>query len=95
MGDAPNRIHELRRAANLSQEGLGLLVGVSKMHISGLERGQRELYLGLMRRLAGALGVSTVDILGKIDNPPATPQAMPLKLGDDGSGNGNGRQGNR
>lgn len=69
MQDMPNRILELRRAAGLSQEELAFRVGVSKMQISGMERGKRELSLTMMRRLADALGVNTVDLLSSEDNP--------------------------
>lgn len=69
MQDMPNRILELRRAAGVSQEELGFRVGVSKMQISGMERGKREITLTMMRKLADALGVNTVDILGRDDNP--------------------------
>lgn len=69
MEDMPNRILELRRAAGLSQEELAFRVGVSKMQISGMERGKRELSLTMMRRLADALGVNTVDLLSSEDNP--------------------------
>lgn len=67
----PNRILELRRERGLSQEELGFQIGVSKMQISGMERGKRELTLTMMRKLADALGVDTVDILGRSDNPMA------------------------
>lgn len=69
MEDMPNRILELRRAAGLSQEELGFRIGVSKMQISGMERGKRELSLSMMRRLADVLGCSVADILADEDNP--------------------------
>lgn len=69
MEKHPNRIYELRRAAKLSQEELGNLVGCSKMHISGLERGKRELTLRWMQRIADALGVVAADLLNDEDNP--------------------------
>lgn len=71
MEDMPNRILELRRAARLSQEELGFRIGVSKMQISGMERGKRELSLTVMRRLADALGVYPADLLARGDNPGA------------------------
>lgn len=69
MADHPNRIYELRRALSISQEDLGNMVGCSKMHISGLERGKRELSLSWMRRIADALGVLPADLLSAEDNP--------------------------
>lgn len=69
MSEYPNRIYELRRAKGLSQQELAELVGCSKMHISGMERGKRELSLEWMRRLAQALDVLPADILADADNP--------------------------
>lgn len=69
MADFPNRINELRRKAKLSQLTLGEMAGCSKMHISGLERGERELSLSWMRAIARALGVSPADLLNDDDNP--------------------------
>lgn len=69
MKEFPNRINELRRARGWSQERLGEAVGCSKVHISGLERGQRELNLTWMRLIARALGVSPADLLTEQDNP--------------------------
>ncbi len=42
---------------------------MSKMHVSGLERGTRELSLRLMRRLSDALAVTPADLLASVDNP--------------------------
>jgi transcriptional regulator with XRE-family HTH domain len=57
--DAPNRIRELRLAAQpkLSQQSLADLVGVSKPTISDLENGKMTLTQDYMRRLARALHV--------------------------------------
>jgi transcriptional regulator with XRE-family HTH domain len=69
MTEYPNRIYELRRAKGWSQQDLAEIVGCSKMHISGMERGKRELSLDWMRRLAHAFNVPPVDILADEDNP--------------------------
>jgi transcriptional regulator with XRE-family HTH domain len=69
MSGSPNRIQELRRARGLSQEKLGQIVGCSKMHISGLERGTRELSLDWVRKIAAAFSVSAADLLNDEDNP--------------------------
>lgn len=67
--DAPNRIRELRVAAELSQQALGERIGVSKVTISELERGLMKLDTEYMRRLAGALDVLPADLLPLSDNP--------------------------
>ena len=69
MTEYPNRIYELRRAKGWSQLDLAEIVGCSKMHISGMERGKRELSLEWMSRLAQAFNVPPVDILADVDNP--------------------------
>lgn len=71
MTDAPNRIRELRIEAKLSQQALGDLVGVSKMTISDLERGNMRLDLEYMRRIARALGATVADLLPRSDNADA------------------------
>ena len=69
MEDMPNRVLELRRAARMSQDEVAFRVGVSKMTISGIERGKRELTLTMMRKLAEVFGVSAADLLCSDDNP--------------------------
>lgn len=69
MKDFPNRINELRRDAGLTQQELADRVKCSKMHISGLERGTRELSLSWMRRISEVLGVTPAELLGDQDNP--------------------------
>lgn len=69
MADMPNRLYELRRERGWSQQELADRAGVSKMHVSGLERGKRELSLSMMRRLAEALSVSPAALLSRQDNP--------------------------
>jgi HTH-type transcriptional regulator/antitoxin HipB len=71
MMEAPNRIRELRMQAGLSQQALGDAVGVSKMTISDLERGNMRLDTEYMRRLSKELNVLPADLLSKSDNPDA------------------------
>lgn len=69
--DAPNRIRELRREMRpkLSMERLGEIIGVSKVTISDLERGEVALTLDYMRRISEVLGVLPADLLSTRDNP--------------------------
>ncbi|WP_255351614.1 helix-turn-helix domain-containing protein [Novosphingobium sp. ST904] len=73
MSEAPNRIRELRSQTNprLSQEALGQMIGVSKVTISDLERGEMALTVDYMRRIADALRVTPADLLSHRDNPDA------------------------
>jgi transcriptional regulator with XRE-family HTH domain len=56
-------------AAKKSQQWLGDAIGVSKVTISDLERGQMRLDTDYMRRIAKALGVQSADLLALTDNP--------------------------
>jgi transcriptional regulator with XRE-family HTH domain len=69
LAGAPNRIRELREAANLTQQNLADRIGVSKVTISELEREKMRLDLSYMRRLAKALDVTPADLLLVKDNP--------------------------
>lgn len=69
--DAPNRIRELRMQAKMSQQTLGNQIGVSKVTISDLERGNMRLDTDYMRRIAQALDVAPADLLRHQDNPDA------------------------
>ena len=69
VNEAPNRIRELRMQAKLSQEALGHLIGVTKVTISDLERGNMMLTVDYMRRIGRALDVAPADLLPESDNP--------------------------
>jgi transcriptional regulator with XRE-family HTH domain len=60
-------VRTLRRAAGLSQQGLGSACRLHRTEISLLERGAREPRLGTVVRLARALGVRPADLLDGID----------------------------
>lgn len=61
--DAPNRIHELRKARNLSLRALAEQLGTTATHLNRLERGERDLSHAWMRSIARALGVTPADLL--------------------------------
>lgn len=69
MDQEPNRIRELRLALGWSQQRLAEKVGVTKMTISDLERGEMQLTQHYMRRLAEALGCTAADLLPLQDHP--------------------------
>lgn len=69
MEHEPNRIRELRLAQGWSQQRLAEMVGVTKMTISDLERGEMQLTQHYMRRLATALGCTAADLLPVEDHP--------------------------
>lgn len=61
-------LRSLRLAEGLSQEAFADLLGVHRTYMGGLERGERNVTLRTVERLAGRLGVSP-DIL--LENPGA------------------------
>lgn len=67
--EAPNRIRELRLARGWSQQRLADELGVSKVTISDLERGNMQLTQDYMRRLAIPLQCSSADLLPRSENP--------------------------
>ena len=51
-------LRELRRKANLSQEELGDLAGLDRSYIGGVERGERNVSLVNIHKIASALGMN-------------------------------------
>lgn len=67
------RLKTLRQAANLTQEKLSELTGLSQKQISRWESGEREPGANDLIQLAQALNTSTDFLVGLTDDPsPAT-----------------------
>lgn len=62
-----DRIRELRKSRGLSQEELAELAGLHRNYIGGIERGERNIALLNIVRLAKALGVSPSELLNGIE----------------------------
>ncbi len=56
-------VRRARKAAGLSQEGLGFEAGLDRTYISQVERKQRNLTIGVLARLAKALGTTPDKLL--------------------------------
>jgi transcriptional regulator with XRE-family HTH domain len=52
------RVRELRKAKGMSQEALALEAGLDRSYVGGVERGERNISIENMVRIAAALGVS-------------------------------------
>ena len=57
------RIRVLRKAANLSQERLGQGAGLPTSHVGSLERGELDMRLETLGRIARALHVSPAQLV--------------------------------
>lgn len=61
------RLRSLREAAGLSQEDLGELASLHRNYVGGVERGEYNLTLVSIARLAKALGISPSELLKGVD----------------------------
>jgi transcriptional regulator with XRE-family HTH domain len=57
------RLREIRTRKGLSQEGLAAAAGLHRTYISSVERGERNVTLTTIEKLAAALGVSMTDLI--------------------------------
>jgi transcriptional regulator with XRE-family HTH domain len=66
-GDLQHRVGEnlraFRLARGLSQEAFAYMVGVHRTYMGGLERGERNLTLRSLERLAAVIEVEPLDLL--------------------------------
>jgi len=60
-------VRSFRRARNLSQEKLAEHAGLHRTYVGSIERGERNVSLENIDRLANALGVTAVDLLTEFD----------------------------
>lgn len=57
------RLRWYRDQRGLSQEAFAEVLGFHRTYVGGLERGERNLTLRALERVAGALGVDPLDLL--------------------------------
>jgi transcriptional regulator with XRE-family HTH domain len=57
------RVRVLRQSRGLSQEALALTAGLDRTYIGGVERGERNISLLNIQKIAQALDVSPADLL--------------------------------
>lgn len=63
LGDVGKRIRLLRSAKGYSQEAFAAACGLDRTYIGGIERGERNLGLKNLFRIAQVLGVPPADLL--------------------------------
>ena len=57
------RVRKIRKSKGYSQETLALMCGLDRTYIGGVERGERNISLINMHKIASALGVSPRDFI--------------------------------
>jgi len=57
-----NKIKELRKERNLSQEDLALLSGLDRTYINSVENGRRNISIISLEKIANGLGVKIKNI---------------------------------
>lgn len=87
LGD---NVRAFRRAKGLSQEGLADFLGVHRTYVGAIERGDKNLSLKSIERLAGRLGVPPLQLLGATGPalPPSDPGGEAKGEAAGGSGDG-------
>jgi transcriptional regulator with XRE-family HTH domain len=63
------RIRAFRKALGYSQEELSFRSELDRSYIGGIERGERNITLIKITRLAKALGIKPSELLGDIQEP--------------------------
>ena len=58
-----SNLREIRKRAGFSQESLALSCGLDRTYIGGVERGERNISLINIHKIARALGVPVKDIV--------------------------------
>jgi len=61
------RISEIRKQRNISQENLANLAEIDRTYISSIERGQRSISLSVAIKITTALGVDLSNLIKKND----------------------------
>lgn len=61
------RVRALRERAGISQEALADRAGLHRTYVGSVERGERNISLANIHRLADALGVPPSELLGTDD----------------------------
>ncbi len=66
------RIRQLRKQCNLSQDELAHMAGISSNYMGQIERGEKCPTLETFLKIASALNVSPVTLINDTDNMPVT-----------------------
>ena len=73
------RVRELRTGLKLSQEQLAERSNLHWTHISGIERGQFNISLNTLNRLAKGIGIPLSELFAGVGEPRHRPAARPSR----------------
>lgn len=82
LAEFGRRVRRVRESRRLSQEQLADIVGIHRTYVGSVERGERNISLLNILRLAAALGVQPVELIPEIpadgkDNLPNSSPGAP------------------
>jgi transcriptional regulator with XRE-family HTH domain len=58
------RLRRVRKSRKLSQEKVALLAGIDRSYLGGIERGENNVSLVNIERIAAALGIEPAELFG-------------------------------
>ena len=64
------RVRELRSGLGISQEELAARSDLHRNYVGSVERGERDIGITSLARIAAALSVSLADFFAPLKNPP-------------------------
>lgn len=74
-------LREIRKAKGLSQEAFANISGVDRSYMGHIERGRKNVTLGMIYQIADGLGMTIVELLQAVEDnqarrdPGASPQS--------------------
>jgi transcriptional regulator with XRE-family HTH domain len=71
---AGRRLRAVRESRNMSQEDFAHVLGVHRTYLGGVERGERNLTLKSLERLAERAGVDALELLAATNDTPEPPK---------------------
>jgi transcriptional regulator with XRE-family HTH domain len=73
-------VRELRNAKGLSQEKLALIIGIHRTYMSEVERGEQNISLTNIVKLAGVFGVEPGELLKEIPTEKPKPRIIRIEV---------------
>ncbi len=68
LGKIGDTVRRLRAARGFSQEGFAQTVSLNRAYYGGIERGQRNVSVVNLKRIAEALGMSLSELFAEVES---------------------------